>query len=67
MRQAADSLRKADSKSCQIHQTASVELSWLPMSILDFMAAVSFNLSCFGLEYSLGKDTTQNSRPDLLG
>ena len=27
------------------------------MSIIDFIAVVSFGLTCFGLGYSLGKDT----------
>ena len=38
------------------------------MSIVDFIAVVSFGLTCFGLGYSFGKDNhkTQNSRPDLV-
>ena len=27
------------------------------MSIIDFIAVVSFGLGCFGLGYSIGKDT----------
>ena len=27
------------------------------MSIIDFIAVVSFGLACFGLGYTLGKDT----------
>ena len=30
------------------------------MSIVDFIAVVSFGLTCFGLGYSLGKDNNNN-------
>ena len=35
------------------------------MSIIDFIAVVSFGLTCFGLGYTFGKDNnnSQNSRP----
>ena len=35
------------------------------MSIIDFIAVVSFGLTCFTIGYTLGKDVnnTQNSRP----
>ena len=35
------------------------------MSIVDFIAVVSFGLTCFGIGYSFGKDSnkTQNNRP----
>lgn len=37
------------------------------MSIIDFIAVVSFGLTCFSLGYDFGKDTakSQNSRPVL--
>lgn len=38
------------------------------MSIIDFIAVVSFGLACFGLGYTLGKDTVNAKkyppRPD---
>ena len=40
------------------------------MSIIDFIAVVSFGLTCFGLGYSFGKDRDktqkQPPRPDKL-
>ena len=34
------------------------------MSIVDFIAVVSFGLTCFGLGYTIGKDIShKNSRP----
>lgn len=35
------------------------------MSIVDFIAVVSFGLTCFSIGYAFGKDInkTQNSRP----
>ena len=32
------------------------------MSIIDFIAVVSFGLICFGLGYSLGKDTDKTQK-----
>ncbi len=32
------------------------------MSIIDFIAVVSFGLTCFGLGYSLGKDTDKTQK-----
>ena len=31
----------------------------MPMSILDFIAVVSFGLTCFGVGYTFGKDKAQ--------
>ena len=38
------------------------------MSIVDFIAVVSFGLTCFSIGYTLGKDNhkPQNSRPGLV-
>ncbi len=38
------------------------------MSIVDFIAVVSFGLTCFGLGYTFGKDNNKhkNSRPGLV-
>ena len=38
------------------------------MNIIDFIAVISFGLTCFGLGYTFGKDNTkpQNSRPGLV-
>ena len=38
------------------------------MSIVDFIAVVSFGLTCFSLGYTFGKDNTKhkNSRPGLV-
>lgn len=35
------------------------------MSIIDFIAVVSFGLTCFSIGYTIGRDSdkTQNSRP----
>lgn len=32
------------------------------MSIIDFIAVVSFGLTCFGLGYFLGKDTDKTQK-----
>jgi hypothetical protein len=32
------------------------------MSILDFIAVVSFGLTCFGIGYSLGKDNNKTQK-----
>lgn len=32
------------------------------MSIIDFIAVVSFGLTCFGLRYSLGMDTDKTQK-----
>ena len=32
------------------------------MSIIDFIAVVSFGLTCFGLGYSFGKDTDKRQK-----
>lgn len=32
------------------------------MSILDFIAVVSFGLSCFGIGYSIGKDRNNTQK-----
>ena len=38
------------------------------MSIVDFIAVVSFGLTCFSIGYTFGKDSnkTQNNRPRLV-
>ena len=38
------------------------------MSIVDFIAVVSFGLTCFSIGYTFGKDNNkpQNSRPSLV-
>ena len=33
------------------------------MSIMDFLAIISFGLSCFSIGYTIGKDNHKNSRP----
>ena len=39
------------------------------MDILGLIAVLSFGLTCFGIGYSIGKDSnkTQNSRPPTKG
>lgn len=32
------------------------------MSIIDFIAVVSFDLTCFGIGYSLGKDNNNTQK-----
>jgi len=36
------------------------------MSIIDFIAVVSFGLTCFSIGYTLGKDNHKNNRPGLV-
>ena len=38
------------------------------MSIIDFIAVVSFGLTCFSIGYTLGKDNhkPKNNRPGLV-
>ena len=36
-----------------------------PMSIVDFIAVVSFGLTCFSIGYTFGKDKHKNNRPSL--
>ena len=35
------------------------------MSIMEFVALVSFGLTCFSIGYTLGKDAKKNNRPVL--
>ena len=37
------------------------------MSIVDFIAVVSFGLTCFGIGYSFGKDNTTQKQPPRSG
>ena len=32
------------------------------MSIIDFIAVISFGLSCFGIGYTLGKDSNKTQK-----
>ena len=37
------------------------------MSIVDFIAVVSFGLTCFGIGYSFGKDNNKTQKQNLNG
>jgi len=39
-----------------------VERRAKPMSIVDFIAVVSFGLTCFGIGYSFGKDNNKTQK-----